>query len=298
LQIPLKEGLGGEREGDFTDNFILFKFLWVKTSLPLRFWDKWKFVKLGLSEPAPTSAPSKKSRSGISWMGWSCPPVPLRGQFFWSAVFFFSWDFFFGSSLFFSWAHFGFFFWAATLTTIWSRVGNSYLALQPTSLPALPTTSPSTSLILLKLLSIANAPNLVWARFRAAQGLELIRGETRGGAPRGVLLVQGVEHCRHKEQSAIARSLELQGKLGSKPLFSLHFCFHFFRALEVKATMTRSLAHHCHFSSLLELQRWGPWWRWAKFVIVMDLFSRASKTMTMTNWARHCLGSFFPNLQS
>jgi len=30
--------------------------------------------KCGLSDAAPTSAPSKKSRSGISWMGWNCPP--------------------------------------------------------------------------------------------------------------------------------------------------------------------------------------------------------------------------------
>jgi hypothetical protein len=28
----------------------------------------------GLSDPAPTSTPSKNSRSGISWMGWNCPP--------------------------------------------------------------------------------------------------------------------------------------------------------------------------------------------------------------------------------
>jgi hypothetical protein len=34
----------------------------------------------GLSDPAPISAPSKKSRSGISWMGWNCP----RGQLTWS----------------------------------------------------------------------------------------------------------------------------------------------------------------------------------------------------------------------
>jgi hypothetical protein len=35
----------------------------------------------GLSDPAPTSAPSKNSRSGISWMGWNCPlGVSLFGQ--------------------------------------------------------------------------------------------------------------------------------------------------------------------------------------------------------------------------
>jgi hypothetical protein len=33
----------------------------------------WREEKVGLSEPAPTSAPSKNSRSGISWMGWNCP---------------------------------------------------------------------------------------------------------------------------------------------------------------------------------------------------------------------------------
>ncbi len=120
---------------------------------PVRFWDKWKFVKLGVSEPARTSAPSKKSRSGISWMGWSCPPVPCRGQFIWSVVYFFllglflffSWDFIFVSSLFFLLGSFWFnFFWAATLTTIFFG-GNSYLPLQPTSLPALPPTSPPIS---------------------------------------------------------------------------------------------------------------------------------------------------------
>jgi hypothetical protein len=61
-------------------------------------------------------------------------------------------------------------------------LGNSYLPLQPTSFPALPPTSPSTSLILLKLLSIANASDSVRAGFRAYQGLELIGGEPRGGA--------------------------------------------------------------------------------------------------------------------
>jgi hypothetical protein len=36
---------------------------------------------VGLSDPAPTSAPSKKSRSGITWMGWTCPPgVSSFGQ--------------------------------------------------------------------------------------------------------------------------------------------------------------------------------------------------------------------------
>jgi hypothetical protein len=52
----------------------------------------------------------------------------------------------------------------------------------PSSLTTLPPTSPSTYLILLKLLSIANAPDSVQAGFRAYQGLKLIKGETRGGA--------------------------------------------------------------------------------------------------------------------
>jgi hypothetical protein len=40
-----------------------------------------KPVFLGLSDPALTSAPSEKSRSGISWMEWNCPPgVSLLGQ--------------------------------------------------------------------------------------------------------------------------------------------------------------------------------------------------------------------------
>jgi hypothetical protein len=46
------------------------------------------------------------------------------------------------------------------------------------------------------------------------------KGETRGGAQ--------VEHYGHKEQSDIARSLELQGKLGSKPLFFIAFFILFF----------------------------------------------------------------------
>jgi hypothetical protein len=46
---------------------------------------------LGLSDRAPTSAPSKKSRSGIPWMGWNCPS---RGQFTWSVFLFFFCSFF------------------------------------------------------------------------------------------------------------------------------------------------------------------------------------------------------------
>jgi hypothetical protein len=45
----------------------------------------------GLSDPAPTSATSKNSRSGISWMGWNCPlGVSLFGQ----CVYIFFWAFF------------------------------------------------------------------------------------------------------------------------------------------------------------------------------------------------------------
>ncbi len=52
-----------------------------------------------MSEPAPTSAPSKKSSSGISWMGWNCPP---RGQYFFfpSAPFFPLAQFLFGGTVF------------------------------------------------------------------------------------------------------------------------------------------------------------------------------------------------------
>jgi hypothetical protein len=60
---------------------------------------------VGLSDPAPTSAPSQKSSSGISWMGWNCPPgVSLLGQYFFfsSAPFFPSWIFFPSSVFFFS----------------------------------------------------------------------------------------------------------------------------------------------------------------------------------------------------
>ncbi len=42
-----------------------------------------------LGDPAPTSAPSKKSPSRISWMGWNCAPgVSFFGQyyFFFSSV--------------------------------------------------------------------------------------------------------------------------------------------------------------------------------------------------------------------
>ncbi len=67
-----------------------------------------------------------------------------RGQFIWSVVhvfllaFFFSPHldcFFLGAHCFSSWAHFGFFFFLATLTTIFF-LGNSYLPLQPTYHPS------------------------------------------------------------------------------------------------------------------------------------------------------------------
>jgi hypothetical protein len=44
----------------------------------LKLWTLFKQVSNRLSDPAPTNAPSKKSPSWISWMGWNCPP---RGQF-------------------------------------------------------------------------------------------------------------------------------------------------------------------------------------------------------------------------
>jgi hypothetical protein len=46
-----------------------------------------------LSDPAPTSAPSKNSRSGISWMGMKLSPggsVYLVSKFFFLLVLFFS----------------------------------------------------------------------------------------------------------------------------------------------------------------------------------------------------------------
>ncbi len=66
----------------------------------------------GLSDPAPTSAPSKTSPCGIFMDGIKLFP---RGQFFWSIVFFSFWAFFFslrlscffGANCFFSQAPFG-----------------------------------------------------------------------------------------------------------------------------------------------------------------------------------------------
>jgi hypothetical protein len=118
---------------------------------------------MGLSDEAPTSAPSKKSRSGISWMGWTCPPgVSLFGQkfiFFLLAFFFLSDLFFFwGAHCFSSWAHFGFILFCTTLTTIFFFGGTpTYPSNLPTTLPP---TSPSTSLILLTpLLCLCSPPS-------------------------------------------------------------------------------------------------------------------------------------------
>jgi hypothetical protein len=66
--------------------------IWVAAN-----WMGQKLPQIGLSDPAPTSAPSKKSHSGISWMGWNCPPgVSLPGQYvFFLLVLFFSAQFLF-----------------------------------------------------------------------------------------------------------------------------------------------------------------------------------------------------------
>jgi len=59
-------------------------------------------LKRGWSGPAPTSAPSMKSCSGISCMGWNCPPgVSLVGQEFFFSCFSFSSFSLFSSSFFF-----------------------------------------------------------------------------------------------------------------------------------------------------------------------------------------------------
>jgi hypothetical protein len=47
----------------------------------------------------PPSAPSKNSRSGISWMGWNC--LSPRGQFTWSVYLFFFCSFFSLAQFFF-----------------------------------------------------------------------------------------------------------------------------------------------------------------------------------------------------
>jgi hypothetical protein len=90
-----------------------------------------KGILFGLSDPAPTGAPSKKSCSGISWMGWNCPPVDsLLGQYF----IFFLLLLFFPSSVFF-------FFFGPPMTPSFFFWGSSYL-LQPTYLLIVLTPSP------------------------------------------------------------------------------------------------------------------------------------------------------------
>jgi hypothetical protein len=93
--------------------------MWVAAN-----WMGQKLPQIGLSDPAPTSAPSKKSHSRISWMGWNCSPgVSLPGQYF----FFFFWSFFFQPnfySLFLS----SVFFWGGR-TVFYSTffLGSSYI---------------------------------------------------------------------------------------------------------------------------------------------------------------------------
>jgi len=63
---------------------------------------KWVSWWIGLNDPTPTSAPSKKSCYGISWMGWKCPlRVSLLNQFIFS-FYFFLWLYFFFPILVFS----------------------------------------------------------------------------------------------------------------------------------------------------------------------------------------------------
>ncbi len=88
-----------------------------------------------------------------------------------------------------------------------------------------------------------------------------------------MLLAQGVEHCGHREQSAIARSLELQGKLGPKPLFFIALFLSFFQS-------SRSEGHNDkEFGSSLSF----------------FFSSRAAKARAMTTMSLACRrrGSFF-----
>jgi len=111
-----------------------------------------------LNDPRPTSAPSKKSHFGISWMGWNYPPqgsIDLVNNYFFLGLFSpdFSFVFliyFFPRSLFFFLGLLLISFFLPPLTPIF--FGNSYLPppTYPSNLPkALPPTNPSTSLILL-----------------------------------------------------------------------------------------------------------------------------------------------------
>jgi hypothetical protein len=66
LLVELAQGLGHETSSHFAlelDTLLveLAQGLGHETSLHFA-------LELGLSDPAPTSAPSKKSHSGISWM--------------------------------------------------------------------------------------------------------------------------------------------------------------------------------------------------------------------------------------
>ncbi len=98
-----------------------------------------------MSDPAPTSAPSKKSSFGISWMGWNCPPgITLLGQhFFFLLLLFFPArlfslaQFFLGNSFFIT------FFWL----TLDPKYFSGKLLPTPTHLPPcfLPTHLPPSS---------------------------------------------------------------------------------------------------------------------------------------------------------
>jgi hypothetical protein len=74
------------------------------------------------------------------------------------------------------------------------------------------------------------------------------------------------------EWNAIARSLELQGKLGSKPIFFIALLLSFFRNCKSEGHDNKEFGSSLSFFSLLELQRLRPWHRQAQLVIIMDLF--------------------------
>ncbi len=102
----------------------------------------------GLSDPALTSAPSKKSHSGISWMGWNCPPrgqlpgqlknIPSEKLFFhnlFSQPFFFFFFFFFPGLPFY-------------LNFLQQSLSPSFFSLRPPTYASNLPTNPSTSFIL------------------------------------------------------------------------------------------------------------------------------------------------------